>query len=132
MPRTRAFSAVEAIGRRLPDVDVVTMYGQPALKVQGRLLACMASNKSAEPNSLVVAMDFTDRDALLQDDPETYYIKDHYAPYPCVVVRLSRIRLDALRDLLVGAHRYVSARASRKPRRATTRRTMRTKRRSRH
>lgn len=90
------------------------MYGQPALKVRGRMVACIASHKSAEPNSLVVMMDFADRDALLEDDPDTYYVKDHYVPYPCVVVRLSRIRLDALRDLIAGAHRYVSTKASAK------------------
>jgi hypothetical protein len=112
MPRGLTFAAVEAIGRTLPDVEVATMYGQPALKVGGRMLACIASHKSAEPNSLVVMMDFADRDALLQDDPGTYYVKDHYVPYPCVVVRLSSIRLDALRDLIAGAHRYVSSKAA--------------------
>jgi hypothetical protein len=121
MPRGHTFSAVEAIGRSLPDVEVATMYGQPALKVRGRMLACIASHKSAEPDSLVVMMDFADRDALLEDDPETYYVKDHYVPYPCIVVRLSRIRPDALRDLIVGAHRYVSAKASRKSKTGTRR-----------
>jgi hypothetical protein len=114
MPRGQAFSAVEAVARTLPEVEVATTFGQPALKVRGKMFACIASHKSAEPNSLVVMMDFADRDALLEDDPDVYYVKDHYVPYPCVVVRLSRIRADALRDLIVGAHRYVSAKASRK------------------
>jgi hypothetical protein len=54
-------------------------------------------------------MDFADRDALLEDDPDTYYLKDHYLNYPCVLVRLSRVRDDALRDLITGAYRFVSA-----------------------
>ena len=116
MPSGLTFAAVEAIGRSLPEVEVATMYGQPALKVRGRMLACIASHKSAEPNSLVVMMDFVDRDALVEEDPGTYYVKDHYAPYPCVVVRLSSIRLDALRDLIAGAHRYVSNKAQAKAR----------------
>ena len=114
MRRGHPFSAVEAIARTLPDVEVATAYGQPALKVKGKMFACVASHKSAEPNSLVVMMDFAERDALLEDDPDTYYVKDHYVPYPCVVVRLSQISRDALRDLLAGAHRYVSAKASAK------------------
>jgi hypothetical protein len=105
---------VESIGRTLPDVEVTTAYGQPALKVGGKLLACIASNKAAEPNTLVVMMDFPDRDALVEEDPATYYLKDHYLNYPCVLVRLSRVGADALRDLVVGAHRFVSARAKRK------------------
>ena len=91
------------------------------MKVRGKMFACIASHKSAEPNSLVVMMDFADRDALLEDDPGVYYVKDHYVPYPCVVVRLSRIRLDALRDLIVGAHRYISAKASKTTRRSKPR-----------
>lgn len=111
MTRASTFKAVEAIGRSLPDVELTTTWGQPTLKVRGRMFACMASHKSAEPNSLVVMMDFAARDALLEDDPATYYLKEHYLNYPCVLVRLSRIHKDALRDLLVGAHRHVSARA---------------------
>ena len=78
--------------------------GQPALKVvHGKMFECIASHKSAEPNLLVVMMAFAGRDALVEDDAAT-----HYLNYPRVLVRLTRIRLDALRDLVVGAHRFVS------------------------
>jgi hypothetical protein len=112
--RGHTFAAVEAIGSALPDVEVTTAWGQPALKVHGKMFVCMASHKSAEPNSLVVMMAFADRAALLEDDPATYYLKDHYVSYPCVLVRLTRIRLDALRDLVVGAHRFVNVQMRRK------------------
>jgi hypothetical protein len=105
---------VEAIGRSLPDVELTTTWGQPTLKVHGRMFACAPAHKSAEPNSLVVMMDFADRDALLEEDPGTYYLKEHYVNYPCVLVRLSRVHRDALRDLLIGAHRYISERTRKK------------------
>ncbi len=119
MPRKISFRAVEAIGRTLPDVEVTTTYGQPALKVRGRMFVCIASHKSAEPDTLVVMMEFANRDALLEEDPGTYYLKEHYVGYPCVLVRLSRVHRDALRGLVIGAHRYVSAkrRAAARPRR---------------
>jgi hypothetical protein len=113
-PRGHTFAAVEAIGRTLPDVDVTTAWGQPALKVHGKMFVCVASHKSAEPNSLIVMMPFEDRDALVENDPATYYLKEHYLNYPCVLARLTRIRLDALRDLVVGAHRFVSVQKRRK------------------
>ena len=116
MPHGSSFKIVESIGRTLPDVEVTTTWGQPALKVRGKMFACIASHKSADPNTLVVMMDFADRDALVEDDPGTYYLKDHYLNYPCVLVRLSRIHPDALRDLVIGAHRFVSAKARRKKR----------------
>lgn len=112
------FAAVQAIGATLPDVEAVTMYGGFALKVRGRMFVCQAMNKEAEPNTLAVRMDFAQRDALLEEDPSTYYLKEHYVNYPCILVRLSRIHPDALRDLVHGAHRFVSATA---PKRAVRR-----------
>jgi hypothetical protein len=110
MPRGYTFKTVESIGRTLPDVEVTTTWGKPTLKVRGKMFVCIASHRSAEPNTLVVMMDFADRDALIEDDPDTYYLKDHYLNYPCVLVQLSRVRADALRDLVTGAYRYVTAR----------------------
>lgn len=123
MANGTSFSRVESIGRTLPDVEVTTAWGQPALKVRGRMFACLASHKSAEPGSLVVMMDVADRDLLVEEDPGTYYLKDHYVGYPCVLVRLARVHADALRDLLTGAHRFVGERARKKPalRRSRTR-----------
>ena len=111
-----SFRTVESIARKLPDVTVTTSWGQPSLKVRGRMFACMAAHLSAEPNTLVVMMDFPDRDALVEDDPATYYLKEHYLNYPCVLVRLSRVGADALRDLVSGAHRFVSTRSTRRKR----------------
>ena len=126
MPRSNHFKSVELLGRTLPDVEVTTSWGQPALKVRGKMFVCVASHKSAEPDTLVVMMDFVDRDALIEDDPETYYLKDHYLTYPCVLVRLARVRRDALRDLVSGAHRFMSTRKglkSKGPRRVATHRS---------
>jgi hypothetical protein len=119
-----ALEAAIAIGRTLPDVEVTTTWGAEALKVRGKMFACVAINKSAEPNSMVVRMDMTQRDLLLEEDPATYYVTDHYIDYPCVLVRLSRVSPDALRDLLRGAHLFVgktapAARRSSRARRRT-------------
>ena len=105
------FKTVRSIGLTLPGVEEGTMYGAPALKVRGQMFVCMASPKSAEPNTLAVRMDFAERDALIEEDPDTYYLKEHYVNYPCVLVRLSHVREDAMRGLLSGAHRFVSAKA---------------------
>ena len=111
MPRRTGFDAVRAIGRTLPDVEETTSWGSPTLKVRGKMFVCLAVNKSAEPNTLVVRMDFAQRDALIEEDPGTYYLKDHYVDYPCVLVRLSKVHPDALRDLVTGAYRLVGATA---------------------
>ncbi len=95
----------------MPGVEEGTSYGSPALKIRGELMACIAVHKSAEPNTLAVRMDFDQRDALIAEDPDTYYLKDHYVNYPVVLVRLGQIYPDALRDLLGMAWRFVTSKA---------------------
>ena len=94
------FDQVRKIALEWPEVEEGTTYGTPALKVRGKLLACIPTNRAAEPDSLAVSVSFERRDELLATDPDVYYLKDHYRDYPVVLVRLSRIHVDALRDLL--------------------------------
>ena len=103
------FDAVRSIGLLLPGVEESTAYGLPALKLRGQLLACIPANRSAEPNSLVVRMDLDDRAELLAADPDVYYVTDHYVGFSAVLVRLSRVNHDVLRDLLGMAYKFVTA-----------------------
>jgi|SRR5579863_323951 len=115
MPRSATtFDDVRKIGLALPGVEETTAYGSPALKVRGKMMTCMAVNRSAEPGSLVVRVDPDDLAELLAADPDVYYITDHYVGYNAVLVRLSRVNRDALRDLLGMAHKFVTREA--KPR----------------
>lgn len=117
MPRKKiTFDTVREIGLALSDVEVGTTYGSPALKVRGKMFACIAVHKSAEPNSLAVRVDFDQRAELLAADPKTYYLKDHYVNYPVVLVRLTHVHADALRDLLLMGWRFVSTTGKRRAR----------------
>ena len=115
------FEAVRALRREFPDLVESTMYGSPALKLGRRLVACLAAHRSAEPGSLVVRTDFEQRAALLTDDPETYYVTDHYAKHPVVLVRLARLRHDQIRDLVAAARQCVLAHAERSRKKRTAR-----------
>jgi hypothetical protein len=123
MPRAPIdFDAVRRIGLSLPDVEEGTAYGSPALKVRGKLLTCLPTHRSAEPDSLAVRIDFDKRSVLMAAVPGTYYLTDHYRNYPIVLVRLSRIGLDELRNLLEMAWQFVSAETRRGGRSARKRR----------
>jgi hypothetical protein len=100
---------VRELASALPGVEESTSRGAISFKANGKMLTCQAISKSAEPNSLVVRMDRDQRDALIADDPDTYYITDHYKPYPSVLVRLSRVSPDTLRDLLLASWRHVTS-----------------------
>lgn len=58
-----------------------TVYGSPALKVRGKMFACLAVHRSADPDSLVIRTDFDQRDELISAEPDTYYLTDHYVNY---------------------------------------------------
>jgi len=119
------FRTVRAIGLAMPGVAESTMYGSPALKLGDRMIACIASNKSAEPGTLVLRTTFEQRDVMIAEEPETYYLKPHYETFPVVLVRLRRVTRDAMNDLLAGAFRVVSDDAAKKKRPASRRGTSR-------
>lgn len=109
MPRNKIdFDTVRTIALTLAGVEESTSYGSPSLKVRGNLLACIPANKSAEPDSLAVRIDLDRRAELLAAAPDVYYVTDHYVNYTAVLVRLSRIHPDALRDLLGMAWLFVT------------------------
>src|SRR6185312_11364932 len=107
------FNTVRKIGLALPEVEEATTRGVPSLKVRGKLLACMPSNKSAEPGSLMVRVDIGDRAHLLEEASEIYYVTDHYVGYGAVLVRLSRIEEGVLFDLLRMAYKFVTSKGKR-------------------
>ncbi|MGO9127305.1 MAG: MmcQ/YjbR family DNA-binding protein [Terriglobales bacterium] len=110
MPRsTIDFDTVRNIGLALPGVEESTAYGLPALKIRGKLLACVPANPSAEPGSIVVRVDFDDRAELLAAAPDVYYVTDHYLDDSAVLVRLSRVNPGVLRDLLGMAYKFATA-----------------------
>lgn len=109
------FDTVRKLAHEFAGVEDSTSYGSPSLKVRGKLLACIPRHKSAEPGSLAVCIRFDDRDELIAAAPDIYYMTDHYLNYPSVLVRLSRIESDALKDLLGMAWSFVTTKpASRK------------------
>jgi hypothetical protein len=97
------------LGLKLPDVRAIPHYGVPALKLNGRMLACTPVNKSAEVNSAVVAMGLGQRGALLKKHPSLYYLTDHYAAHPTILIRLSRISHAELERTLRMAWDFVSS-----------------------
>lgn len=109
-----SLEAVWKMGTALPGVARSTAYGSPALKVGGQLMACVPTNKSAEPGSLMFRMDRKDRPALLAEAPELYYVTDHYVDYDAVLVRLERLKPEVLHDLLAMAHRFVTRKGAKR------------------
>src|ERR1017187_2195820 len=93
-----SLDAVWTTGATLPGVVRSTAYGSPALKAGGQLMACLPPNHWAEPGALMVRVDRNDRQTLLAEAPELYYVTDHYLGYDAVLVRLERLNRELLRS----------------------------------
>jgi hypothetical protein len=119
--KTTDFDVVREIALALPDVEETTIHGAPCFKLRGKLLTCQALDKSVEPNTLAVRIDFNQRAKLLAADPSICYVTDHYMNYPTVLVRLSRIDRKSLTDLLGLAWGFVSSRTKASGRRGPRR-----------
>jgi hypothetical protein len=120
------FDTVVDLGASLPGVKASTSARGIGLKLKGQLVACTAIHPSAEPNSLMVRVEFDARDALLSKQPDIYYMTHHYRSYPTVLVRLAKIGRHELRNLLEEAALFVSAqKAEKTSRRAGPRKSRR-------
>jgi hypothetical protein len=110
--RADTFDTVKDVGLTLPDVEAATKYdGSPVLRANGIFVAGIATHHSAEPGTLVVRSRLEERQWQLEDAPETYYVTDYYRPHPVVLVRLSRVDRDALRELLTISRRLALAKS---------------------
>jgi hypothetical protein len=89
--------------------------GREAVRVAGKVLAYLAINERSRPGEapgneefVIVRIDFDRRENLLESNPETFYVTPHYRSYPGVIVRLSTVDQNQLRELLVDAWRLVA------------------------
>ena len=109
------FDRVERAGLTLPGVVAATRYdGSPVLRLRGVFVAALASHSSAEAGSLVVRTNLDDREYLLEEAPDTYYVTDYYRPYPVVLARLAALDDDALHDLLSVSRRLADEKTRRR------------------
>lgn len=99
-----SYDTVRRLGLTLPNVEEGTSYGTPALKVNGKLFVRLHQDL----DKIVVKMPFDRREEMMKEDPETYFITDHYREYPWTLVSLEHVREDALPDLLNIAYRAAS------------------------
>jgi predicted enzyme related to lactoylglutathione lyase len=105
------YATVRELALGLADVvDSSTLRGI-AFKARGKLLACKAINRSAEPDTLMVRVGAAERDRLIAAEPDRYYLTAHYMANESVLVRLASIDRKALQVLLQLAWNFVTARA---------------------
>ncbi|MDG2304730.1 MAG: MmcQ/YjbR family DNA-binding protein [Candidatus Binatia bacterium] len=84
----RRFARVVRLAKKLPGVEESRSYGTPSLKVKTKVLARL---RSEAEGGLALLCDFEERQILTEAEPETFYITDHYAEWPMVLINLTKV-----------------------------------------
>lgn len=72
-----------ALALALPDTELSTSYGRPAVKVNGKAFLY----PGREPGSFAVAALLPEKELLMETDPDTFWETAHYRGWPAVLVR---------------------------------------------
>ncbi len=94
--RKLSLPAIRRAVSALPGVEEGTSYGTPAWRHKRKLLTRLHQ----DGESIVLKVGAQTRDHLLQADPATFFITNHYAGYPMVLARLDKLTAADLRKLL--------------------------------
>jgi hypothetical protein len=95
------YDDVRKLALKLPNVEEGKSYGTPALKVKKKLFVRLKE----EGDVIVLKMPFDQREAMMAEAPEKFFITDHYLNYEWILVRLPKVTEPEMRDLLKAAHR---------------------------
>jgi hypothetical protein len=72
-------------------------YGKPAILILKKFFTRLRS----EDNSLTLYVGSIDeREMLMDADPKTFHVTDHYRDYPIVLARLDRLDAETLKRML--------------------------------
>ena len=96
---------LKKIALSFPEANEKPSYGKPSYFVAKKFFTRLR----AEDNSVVFIVDGMDqRDLMLELDPQTYHITDHYKDYPAVLVRMERISTEELQTMLARRWRKIA------------------------
>jgi hypothetical protein len=115
--RAPTFDDVRKLALSMPEVEETTGYGMPWFRAgKTRFAGEPVPRPDVEPSSIGVSVSFKDRDRLIASRPDVYYVTKHFAPYPAVLARFTRMTLDELRELLAMGWHYAMERQAPKNR----------------
>jgi hypothetical protein len=110
---------VRRIGLALPETTadedgVGVLNGGKVKGIAWRWKERVDPKKPRVPNDGVLAVrtaDVTEKEGLIAHNPDIYFTEPHYNGFPAVLVRLDRIPLDELEELLIDGWRCMAPRS---------------------
>jgi Uncharacterized protein conserved in bacteria len=104
-----------AFALSLPDTELSTSYGQPAVKVKSNGRAFLFTGHESD-SSFGVAIDLDTVELLKDTEPETYWQTPHYEGWPGVLVRHDCKDEERVRDVIRRSRNWSAALPKARPR----------------
>lgn len=99
----------------LPNTELSTSYGQPAVKVASNGRAFLFPGHEAD-TSFGVAIDLDTIEVLKETEPETYWQTPHYKGWPAILIRYDSQDEERVRDVISRSRDWSGARPKARPR----------------
>ena len=109
----RSFHEAIAFALTLPETELSTSYGKPAVKVNGR--AFLFPSHEAD-TSFGIAMDLDMIEILKETDPDTFWQTAHYVGWEGVLVRYGRADPERVRAMIERSRDWTAAKPPPRPR----------------
>jgi hypothetical protein len=93
-----------ALSLDLPAVTEAVSWGQPCLKVNGKLWFFWSPTENAP----VFKVPFEEREMLVETHPDTFFFTDHYKNHKLVLARPDRLDMDWARANLLRVWRELA------------------------
>ena len=94
-------AGVRKIIMSYPGMEEGPCYGTPGFRVHKKFVTRLHQ----DGKSLVMKCPFEEREFLMNADPRTFYITDHYRNWPAVLISIERVDEPTLRRMLEGTWR---------------------------
>ena len=97
-----------AFALTLPDTELSTSYGKPAVKVKSNGRAFLYTGHE-QKSSFGVGIDLDTVEILKETDPDTFWQSPHYEGWPAVLIRFDSPDSDRVRDVIERSHAWTAA-----------------------
>ena len=97
-----------AFALTLPDTELSTSYGRPAVKVKSNGRAFLYTGHEQQ-SSFGVGIDLDTVEILKATDPDTFWQSPHYEGWPAVLIRFDSADPERVRDVIERSHAWTRA-----------------------
>lgn len=104
-----------AFALSLPDTELSTSYGKPAVKIVSNGRAFLYPSHESD-TSFAVGIDLDSIEMLKATEPDTYWQTPHYEGWPAVLIRYSAQDEARVRDVIRRSHDWSAALPKSRPR----------------